>query len=48
MSANVIHRRDFLGRLGKVSLGTLAAGGLSVQAVDSQGKPNQGTWKPVS
>jgi len=48
MSENVIHRRDFLGRLGKVSLGTFVAGGLSVQAVDAQGKHNQGTWKPVS
>ena len=48
MSENVIQRRDFLGRLGKVSLGTFAAGGLSVQAVEAQGKRNRGTWKPVS
>ncbi len=48
MSENIIHRRDFLGRLGKVSLGTLAAGGLSVQVVNAQDQHNQGTWKPVS
>ena len=48
MSENVIHRRDFMGKLGKVSLGTFVAGGLSVQAVEARGKPNQGTWKPVS
>ncbi len=48
MSENIIHRRDFLGTMGKVSLGTLAAGGLSVQAVDAQTRRNRGTWKPVS
>ena len=48
MSENIIHRRDFLGRLGKVSLGTFAAGGLSVQVVNAQDQHNQGTWKPVS
>ena len=29
-------------------MGTFAAGGLSVQAVEAQGKRNRGTWKPVS
>ena len=29
MSANPIYRRDFLGKLGAVSLGALASGGLS-------------------
>ncbi|MGB2866061.1 MAG: Gfo/Idh/MocA family oxidoreductase [Sedimentisphaerales bacterium] len=48
MSENIIHRRDFLGTMGKVSLGTLAAGSLSVQSVDAQDKRKQGTWKPVS
>jgi predicted dehydrogenase len=48
MSENIIHRRDFLGTVGKVSLGTLAAGSLSVRAVDAQDKSNRGTWKPVS
>ena len=48
MSENIIHRRDFLGTVGKISLGTLAAGSLSVQKVDAQDKPKQGTWKSVS
>jgi len=46
MSDNIIHRRDFLETMGKVSLGTLVAGNLSVQAVDAQA--NRSTWKPVS
>jgi predicted dehydrogenase len=48
MSENIIHRRDFLGTMGKVSLGTLAAGSFSVQTVDAQDKRKQDTWKPVS
>ena len=46
MSENIIHRRDFLGTMGKISLGTFVAGGLSVQAVDAQA--NRSTWKPIS
>ena len=48
MSENIIHRRDFLGTMGKVSLGTLAAESFSVQTVDAQDKRKQGAWKPVS
>ena len=48
MSENNIHRRDFLGTIGKVSLGTLAAGSFPVQAVGAQGEQKQATWKPVS
>jgi predicted dehydrogenase len=48
MSENIIHRRDFLGAIGKVSLGTLTAASLSVRTVDAQDKLKQGTWKPVS
>jgi len=48
MSENIIPRRDFLERLSKVSLGALAAGGLSSQAIQAQGEQNQHAWKPVS
>lgn len=48
MSENFIPRRDFLGKLSKVSLGTFAAGSLSLQATQAQGKENQSAWKPVS
>ncbi len=48
MSENIIHRRDFLGTMGKISLGTLAAGSLSDQSVDAQEKLNKGVWKPIS
>jgi predicted dehydrogenase len=48
MSENIIHRRDFLETIGKVSLGTLATTALSVRTVDAQGKQKQSTWKPVS
>jgi predicted dehydrogenase len=48
MSENTIHRRDFLETIGKVSLGTFAAAGLSVHTADAQGEQKQGTWKPVS
>jgi predicted dehydrogenase len=48
MSENIIPRRDFLGSLGKVSLGTFAASSLSLQAVNAQEKQNPKTWKPVS
>lgn len=48
MSENIIHRRDFLETIGKVSLGTLTAVGLSIHTVDAQDKQKQATWKPVS
>jgi predicted dehydrogenase len=47
MSNNPIYRRDFLEKLGKVSLGAFAAGGLGVQAVGAQQQQRR-TWKPVS
>ena len=36
MSDNAIYRRDFLEKLGKVSLGACVAGGLSLRAVESK------------
>ena len=48
MSENIIARRDFLGKMSKVSLGTVAAGSLSLQAVNAREKQNPKTWKPVS
>jgi predicted dehydrogenase len=48
MSENTIYRRDFLGKLGQVSLGTLMAGGLSAQAVAAQAKEAAKPWQPVS
>lgn len=48
MSNNPIYRRDFLERLGKVSLGAVIAGGLSVRAVGAQKGQVQKVWKPVS
>ncbi|MBN2593701.1 MAG: Gfo/Idh/MocA family oxidoreductase [Sedimentisphaerales bacterium] len=34
--------------MGKVSLGTLTAASLSIQAVGAQSEQNENTWKPVS
>ncbi len=48
MSDNSIYRRDFLGKLGQVSLGTFMAGGLSSQAVAAQAKEAAKPWQPVS
>ncbi len=48
MSDNAIYRRDFLERLGKVSLGACVAGGLSLRAVVAQDEQLRRTWKPVS
>ena len=56
MSNNPIYRRDFLERLGKVSLGAVVAGGLPVRVVGAQEQSRKGrlaaqqprTWKPVS
>ncbi|MHC4328806.1 MAG: Gfo/Idh/MocA family protein, partial [Planctomycetota bacterium] len=48
MSSNPIYRRDFLEGLGKISLGALAAGGLSGRAVDAREQQTPKVWKPVS
>lgn len=48
MSGNAIYRRDFLGKLGQVSLGTLMAGGLSGQTVNAREKQAVKSWEPVS
>ena len=48
MSDNRIYRRDFLERLGTVSLGALTANGLSARAVDAETRQGQKTWQPVS
>jgi len=46
MSNNPIYRRDFLGKLGMVSLGALS-GGLSGRKVNAQEEQKK-VWKPVS
>ena len=48
MLENIIPRRDFLGRLSKVSLGAFAASSLSLQLVNALEEQNPQTWKPVS
>jgi len=48
MSNNPIYRRDFLGKLGKVSLGTVMAGGLPVPMVSAREQQKQKKWEPVS
>jgi len=48
MSGNAIYRRDFLGKLGQVSLGTLMAGGLSGQVANAREKQADKSWEPVS
>ncbi|UCG46898.1 MAG: Gfo/Idh/MocA family oxidoreductase, partial [Phycisphaerales bacterium] len=48
MSDNLIYRRDFLQKLGTVSLAGFVANGLSDQAVGAQKKQVRRTWKPVS
>ncbi len=45
---DAICRRDFLEKLGTVSLGTLVAAGLPQRAVNAQGQRSQSTWEPVS
>ena len=48
MSNNPIYRRDFLGKLGKVSLGTVMAGGLPVPMLSAREQQKQKKWEPVS
>ncbi|MBN1844452.1 MAG: Gfo/Idh/MocA family oxidoreductase [Sedimentisphaerales bacterium] len=43
-----IHRRDFLGALGTVSLGALTAGTLTPRALTAQQQQEQQGWQPVS
>jgi predicted dehydrogenase len=45
---NPMYRRDFLQRLGKVSLGAVVAGGLSAGATDARERRAQRKWEPVS
>ena len=48
MSDKPIYRRDFLQKLGTMSLGGFAANGLTVQAASTQKKQVRRKWKPVS
>jgi len=51
MANGAIHpmiRREFLERLGVLSLGAMAGGGLSVQQVRAKEQPAHKTWEPVS
>lgn len=48
MSDNPIYRRDFLARLGTVSLGAFVAGGFPSRAVNAQEGQQRRVWKPVS
>lgn len=48
MSDNPIYRRDFLGKLGTVSLGAVVAGGLSMPTAGAREQKSQKTWKPTS
>ena len=48
MSSNPIYRRDFLGKLGKVSLGTVMAGGLPLEMVGAREQQERKQWGPVS
>ncbi|MHC4243030.1 MAG: Gfo/Idh/MocA family protein [Planctomycetota bacterium] len=48
MSNNPIYRRDFLGKLGKVSLGSIVAGGLPMGMVSARERQKQIKWEPVS
>ncbi len=46
--SGVIYRRDFLGKIGQVSLGTLIAGGFSGQVANAQERQAAKPWEPVS
>jgi predicted dehydrogenase len=46
--SGIIYRRDFLGKLGQVSLGTLMAGGISGQTANAGEKQAVKAWEPVS
>ena len=48
MSSNPIYRRDFLGKLGKVSLGSIVAGSLPMGMVSAREQQERKQWEPVS
>jgi predicted dehydrogenase len=48
MSNNPIYRRDFLAKLGTVSLGAFAAGGFGSRTVNAQEGQQRKVWKPFS
>ena len=48
MSGDSVYRREFLGRVGQVSLGTLMAGGLSAQVATPKAKEAAKPWQRVS
>lgn len=48
MSSNPIYRREFLEKLGKVSLGAVMAGGLPIQGVSAREQQEGRKWEPVS
>lgn len=48
MSENSIYRRDFLGKVGQLSLGSFIAGGLSSRAAGVRTQQAGKTWEPVS
>lgn len=48
MSDNPIYRRDFLAKLGTVSLGAFVAGGFGSRAVNAQEGQQRKVWKPFS
>jgi predicted dehydrogenase len=47
-SVGSMYRREFLGRLGKVSLGAAAMGGMPGRTVSARPQTAQNTWQPVS
>jgi predicted dehydrogenase len=48
ITVNSMCRRDFLEKLGKLSLGTALVDGLSVRAATARNEQTQKMWKPVS
>jgi hypothetical protein len=48
MSSNPIYRRDFLGKLGKVSLGSIMASSLTVPKASAREQQKRKRWEPVS
>ena len=48
MSGNSIYRREFLSKLGQVSIGTLVAGQVAAKAGAAQAKEAPKPWQPVS
>jgi len=48
MAGKSIYRRDFLGKMGAVSLGALVAGDLAVQKTNAAAPKKKQVWEPVS